>query len=567
MVRGFVVGAAGMLAATNPAAAQRVRGVIHDSATREPVNGAVVSLTDASGNVLARVIAGIDGRFAVARLPRSAALRVVRIGFQPLDYSLATVAPDSAIDIRMRPIPASLTAVTTVNRRVCPGDKGEAQALELWEQARSALLAGVVVRETNPPRIRVQSFSRMRDPIRRGVTFDSSVTRTLTSGRSYVAARPAWAFASDGYMRQSIGGAREYFAPDDEVLLDGSFADTHCLRLVPGDRTHAEQVGIGFEPVDDPSRDTLVDVSGVLWIDRQRPALRSLEFGYTNLESAGRGSGGEIVFTGLSNGAPIIQRWTIHSAIIADDGEFNLNGVRRRPPPRWLRQNVRLLGYQETGGVLISAQGPDGKVWHPDWALVAGRVLDDSGRAVPRARVWMLDTPDTVTTDTAGKFSLPAVPPGVYHIRASDSTLAAEGVARTVDVRLSLFTAGEWPVDLHLHSRAEVLPLVCPAKSYRAGTGVVMARVIDADGHPVASPRIEVESPEAVTLHDSAIVLARPLQRSGDGGDDGRFVICGAALDRPLLMRATKGDARAQALIDKWKDEVIVLTIVLKPTP
>jgi hypothetical protein len=32
-------------------------------------------------------------------------------------------------------------------------------------------------------------------------------------------------------------------------------------------------------------------------------------------------------------------------------------------------------------------------------------------------------------------------------------------------------------------------------------------------------------------------------------------------------MRATKGDARAQALIDKWKDEVIVLTIVLKPTP
>jgi hypothetical protein len=94
-----------------------------------------------------------------------------------------------------------------------------------------------------------------------------------------------------------------------------------------------------------------------------------------------------------------------------------------------------------------------------------------------------------------------------------------------------------------------------------------MARVMGIDGHPVASPHIEVESPETVTLRDSAIALARPLHRSGDGGDDGRFVICGAALDRPLLMRATKGDARAQAVIDKWKDEVMVLTIVLKPTP
>jgi uncharacterized protein YfaS (alpha-2-macroglobulin family) len=80
MVRGFVVGAAAMLAATNPAAAQRLRGVIHDSATGEPVNGAVVSLTDTIGSILARVIAGTDGRFAVTRLPRSTALRVVRRG-------------------------------------------------------------------------------------------------------------------------------------------------------------------------------------------------------------------------------------------------------------------------------------------------------------------------------------------------------------------------------------------------------------------------------------------------------------------------------------------------------
>jgi hypothetical protein len=563
MPRGFVVGAAAMLAATNPAAAQRVRGIVHDSATGEPVNGAVVSLTDSDGSVLARTIATGDGRFAVVRLPKTAAVHVVRIGFRPADRSLT--AADSVVDIRMHPIPASLTAVMTSSRRVCPGQKGEAPALELWEQARSALLAGVVVREANPPRIRVRSFSRTRDPVRRWVTFDSSITKTLTSGRSYVAARPAWAFASDGYMRQSVGGARDYFAPDDEVLLDASFADTHCLRVVPGDRAHVDQIGIGFEPVDDPSRDTLVDVSGVLWMDRDRPALRSLEFEYTNLESMASGSGGEIIFARLSNGAPIIQRWMIHSAIIADDGEFTLNGIRRRPPPRPLRGNVRLLGFQESGGVLISVQWADGKPWHPDWPHVSGVVTDDSGRAVPGARVWMLNTADTVATDREGKFSLPYVPPGIYHVLASDSTLAQEGVARTVDARLSLLAAGEWSVDLHLHSRAEVLPLVCPSKSYRAGTGVLMARVVDAEGHRVVSPHIEVESPEAVTLRDSAVALARPLRRSGEGGYDGRFVICGAALDRPLLLRASKGNDSAETLIDRWKDEVMVITVVLKP--
>ena len=51
MLRGFVVGAAAMLAATNPAAAQRVLGIIHDGATGEPVSGAVVAVTGADGSV------------------------------------------------------------------------------------------------------------------------------------------------------------------------------------------------------------------------------------------------------------------------------------------------------------------------------------------------------------------------------------------------------------------------------------------------------------------------------------------------------------------------------------
>ncbi len=564
MLRGFVVGAAVMLAATNPAAAQRTYGVVRDSTTGEPVSGAVVWIADAAGTLLARTIADVDGKFAVLRLPRSATLHVVRIGYQPRDVPVPAV-PDSVVNVRMQPIAASLTAVTTSSRRVCPGDKGESQALDLWEQARAALLAGVVGREASPPQIRIRSFSRTREPVRRFVTFDSSVTRVLTSGRSYVAARPAWAFASDGYMREQFDGAREYFAPDDEVLLDASFADTHCLRVVPSDQNHPAQIGIGFEPVDDRGRDTLVDLSGVLWMDRERPALRSLEFVYTNLESRARGSGGEIAFAQLPNGAPIIQRWTIHTAIVVYDGDFSFNGVRRHAPPRSLRSNVRLLGYQETGGVLISAQWAKGPAWHPDWPHVAGVVLDDGGRAVVGARVWMHNTSDTITTGAGGAFSLPYVPPGVYHVLASDSVLAGEGIARTVDVRLTLFRPDEWPIELHLHPRSEVLPLVCPAKSYKPGTGVLMAHVVDADGSPIPTPHIEVETPPSPG--DSASASDKILRGSGDGGDDGRFVICGAALDRPMRVRATKGASRGEAVVSKWTDEVTVITVVLSRAP
>ena len=44
----------------------------------------------------------------------------------------------------------------------------------------------------------------------------------------------------------------------------------------------ADQVGIAFEPA--RRRPGIVDVEGMLWLDRARPALRLLEFRYTNLD-------------------------------------------------------------------------------------------------------------------------------------------------------------------------------------------------------------------------------------------------------------------------------------------
>ena len=145
---------------------------------------------------------------------------------------------------------------------------------------------------------------------------------------------------------------------------------------------------------------------------------------------------------------------------------------------------------------------------------------------------------------------------------ASDSVLASLGISRTVPAPVQLDKPGNWDVWLTFHPRSAVLPYVCPAKSYKPGTGVLMATVNNANGTPAAGVRVEVETQRAIVAGDTVM---QPRKSAGNAGDDGRFVVCGAALDQPLRIRAIKGDESAEALIDKWKDEVMATTLVLKP--
>ena len=548
-------------AATTPALAQRVRGTLKDSATREPVTGAVVTTTDSAGTLLSRSVSDERGKFDVYRLRGASKFRVVRIGYRPRELMLPPLDTDS-LDVALSQIPSLLAAVTASSKRICPGDKGGGAALDLWEQARAGLLAAVVARETHPPHVRLRSFWRTFEPVRKRLIDDSVRFKDLRVERSYVAARPPWAFAAEGYMRENFDGSRDYFAPDDAVLLDPSFAETHCLRAVAADAAHPAQVGIGFDPVPDADRDTLVDVTGVLWIDQAKPSLRSFEFSYTNLESYAKGSGGEIHFSMMPSGAPMIDHWKIHSAIIATDEEPGFNGVRRRPPPRPIRTNVRLLAWQDVGGDIAFIDWDDGTRWKNNLPKFTGVVVDPAGARVAGARVWVRGTGDTAITTADGTFELPYSSAGKYVLLASDSALAALGISRTVPAPVQLDKPGNWDVWLTFHPRSAVLPYVCPANSYKPGTGVLMATVNNANGTPAPGVRVEVETQQAIVVGDTVM---RPRKSAGDAGDDGRFVVCGAALDQPLRIRAIKGAESAEALIDKWKDEVMAATLVLKP--
>ena len=475
-MRSLAVGAVLTALAAAPALAQRVRGTLTDSATREPITGAVVTVSDSTGRFLARGIAGADGRFDVPRFPASKQIHVVRIGYRPIDATVP--AADEVLDLRMRAIASQLATVTTSGRRVCPGDDANSQAFQLWGQARSGFLAAVVARDGRPPNLRLRYFRVERDPMLRRVVDDTIWAKTIVGDQPFIAARSATAFASEGYMHERAGGDRDYYAPDEAVLLDEAFAASHCLRVIAADPAHVGEVGIGFEPVT-PERDSLVEIRGTVWLDGRTLDLRTLDFDYTNLEPVRDGSGGSIIFQSMPSGVPMIVRWTIHSPIIATDESVMSTGIRRSLPPRPERRRFRVLGYQVLGAEAREVAWPDGSSWRPRLASVTGLIVDLHGRVVPGARVWMNGMGDTVVTDTAGVFRLPRpMIGGWFSVVAADSTLAAGGInqtpPRTVSVADDRNVTRDINVDvLKMYPRADALRAACrryvPESTWRRG--------------------------------------------------------------------------------------------------
>lgn len=555
-VRHATIALALTTAALEAAQAQRVRGIVRDSASAQPIPGAVAWVADSAGGFLARSVGGPDGRFDVPRLVGSTTLHVLRIGFHPAVIQIRGLSPDSVLDVRLGSFVLALDAVASSRRRVCPGDKGTSDALDLWEQARAALMAGVVARDANAPELSLRSFTRTYEPTRNQLQEQIVRSKDLTGDRSYVAARPPWAFAAEGYMREEHGGERTYYAPDDAVLLDSSFAETHCLHVVPGERGHAEDIGIGFDPVNERGRDTLVDVRGVLWIDSARHELRSLEFQYTGLEQPARTSGGDIEFEVMPNGAPMITRWFIRSAVLAVEAPITPAIVQRRPPDRRDRTDVRVLSWREEGGAVATAKWPDGRSWRGTLRTIAGKLVGELGRPIGGARVWLWNAPDTVTTDSTGAYAFTTVLPGVYLVYAADSSLARVNVPqgrRVVDVRDN----DHRDAAVLVVPRRYAVAARCKGQKLAPESGVLLGRVVDLSGEPVAATSIEVRWTSL-----TANAGRQRSDRSLTADDDGRFAVCGVPLGATVRLRAA-GDGQATDV--EWtQSSLMTMSLVLR---
>ncbi len=295
--------------------AQQVRGVVRDSIAGTPLAGSVILILDSAGVASGRAIADVAGRFAFARRSTSLIVRVNRIGYHPREVSIPPGQGDFSIDLAMARIPPLLDAVRVTDRELCPGSSDRGAAFLLWEQVRTGLLAQIVANDKGAAMAHALTFRRRVTPTDRVIQTQSIEPRSGRSIRPFVAAASAATFATEGYIEEDAGG-RTFRAPDSEVLLDESFAATHCFHLQPADAAHAGEIGLAFAPR--PDRHTIVDVSGVIWIDDAIRELRSFDFLYTELEPAAMRAeaGGHMVFATAPNGVSFIERWIMRLPVL-----------------------------------------------------------------------------------------------------------------------------------------------------------------------------------------------------------------------------------------------------------
>ena len=495
------------------AAAQQVRGAVRDAMSHLPIAGAVVMALDAAGKPLARDLTNAAGEYALALSNGAVRVRVVRIGFHPRDSLVTSLAPDvTALDFTLEPLPSLLERVTVNEAEQCPQRDDRGQALGLWEQARAGLLASVAARDARPGDMRMLSYQRLYTTDRAQLLWQQVQDLAARTARPFVPVQPAAEFAAHGYLTRGMLGA-QLAAPDADVLLDDSFAATHCFSIARADALHPGQIGLAFEPA--PGRSRLVDVRGVLWIDRVHPAIRMLDFRYTGLSRAAMsaGSGGTVSFRAAPNGVVFIDDWTIVSADVASYREGPIHYVDRP-----------LLKI--SGGRVSTARWSDGTHWESPTGSISGHVHPVAGVDSSGVSVWLAGTTDTTATDSTGRFRFAGLLTGPYQVFAASAPLAGAGVPQNLIPDSAVAAVGDsMDVVVHLDSAVTAARGVCGDPAGPMPGTVLFIRVADTDDWVVRHDSVTVtwQKPPTKIFGFS---IPHEGRFEGRTGDDGRVTVC-----------------------------------------
>ena len=507
-----LLGALALACFAKTAFAQEVRGTVRDSATRQPIPGAVLVLLDASGGALGRNITNERGQYRIARSAGMTRMRVLRIGFRPREVELPRATDSVAqLDISMQSLPTMLEPIRVSADSKCPRRSDDARTYALLEQVRAGLLSIVVARDANPAALVRLVFERRMDGSSDRIATQSVRMDSITAATtSFSAAHAATDFVQRGFMRDSAQQSI-FFGPDADVLLDDGFALGYCFRIIQAGRERTNQIGLAFSAPERPSG--RVDIDGALWVDTIARALRDIEFRYVGLGRLIEGlrPGGRVAFREMPNGMVLIDQWSLR--LIATEQDTIQTGAREQIRT-WYRAS-------EKGGEVAHARWPDGSAWHGSLGTLRLRAVTSEGGPAPGTSVRLVDTPYQGVTDSAGIIEISDLVPGPYSLAIIDPRLASIAVDvptpvkfvavrdSTVQAGIIARTANDFTIDR------------CVAdKRFAVGGAVRMiGRAMRPNGEPVGGIKISL----AEIVPGAAAVK---LPQSYTTGADGIFQFC-----------------------------------------
>lgn len=310
-----------------------------------PAKGALVALLDSRDSVVAEGLTGENGTRLLRASAGSYRVLVRRIGFLPFISAQLSIPRNGELLLRIDSPRIELRRVVVESKSQCKRSDPEARTLALvWNEIAKGLRASQLTTEDLAGIGVVQRFhSILADD---GTVVSSDTTARLIAGRPFVMVSPE-SLAVHGYVVGNERAGWEYYGPDETVLLSDAFTKTHCFRLVRN-KERPGQIGVAFEP--EPKR-RVADIAGVIWVDEATSELREITFNFANAGALGRfGGGGFTHFTRMDSGAWMVDDWRLRAPRLAVQLE------------RYAFRRIVTVGYDETGGRILSAWGAVGRL-------------------------------------------------------------------------------------------------------------------------------------------------------------------------------------------------------------
>ena len=542
-----IVLTATILAAGVRAGAQDLRIEVVEASTGKPIVGANVVLLDSSALIsLGGGFSDQRGRTelrAPARGPYR--VRADKVGYDTWT-SVQLHLGDKAVYVRAGMAPTRIPAPIMPRSEVACQQLGGpgTPAGDLWVELKKALTANAMTEAQGLVPLDVDLYERVLDR-------NLSILSERADQRTRVSRRPATGISwdqIDSARRGQVSNNDVYRAPDAATMLSDQFVRSHCYSAIRGYGAENGLTGLEFKPARVGAQPEL---TGVLWLDPQAKALRSLSFDYVNLPVPLRiaRTSGRVEFQQLAGGQWIVPRWYIRMPRVARMTSANVS-------------SDSLVGYQEVGGAARPAGTAPASTRAPTASTPASGAAAPpaSGTVTAPAIVEAADSPSTanqssltgVVFDSTTGRPLPGVEVWARGGRVKTLTSSGGGYELRVDgalndtivfehPRLRLFRIADrvQTISLPPGARGQASVIIPSYETLRKSLcgqnetrteaqGFMAGYVRDAAGKPV--PRAHVWATwQMLWVEQNGRLVSTNQQRTveTDSNSDGSYVMCG----------------------------------------